>query len=490
MSAWEQPDPAEVVDLSTDADWIALGRRYPNLFPRPFDRCMEVARACGSRTAVIETRYLDLDYRSEYSAFFSRTFATTPDNAHRIHFFTTRVSADQIWQLPRDARYVGYMIVRPSPLGRVGRTLLPPPPSLADVVQCQVKSTVHFFGQTLNVEGVPFAQQDTQFGRCAHVAAWVCHYSAVLRDRLERKPMADFSLLADSSVAEGRPLPSPGLTGLQLSNLLRDFGLPPIMYRMGDLPTSGQEPPLPPHAPDADPGTWDTRAIAVVCRFLNSGYPVLVGTGDHAFVLIGYRRDRNPAGRDWISLVRHDDQRGPYLEVDNILDDCDPATSYRYGPWKLLLAPVPDKLWLLPEAAERAGRDYLLALDAIQPSKTLDSLRSANRLTFRTYAIDAALFKEKARSRRLEADTLREYRLGRFSRMLWVVEAVDRDRRRRGSPAVLGEALFDSTSSDRRPSPLAVRVPGALLVVQSDGTIRYPLNAVSRPTQSAAATQP
>ena len=91
--------------------------------------------------------------------------------------------------------------------------------------------------------------------------------------------------------AEGGPLPSQGLTGLQLSNLMREFGLPPIVYRMGFLPGSGQEPAVPSHQEEDDPGTWDTRAIAVLCRFLNSGYPVLVGTHDHAFVIVGYRRE-------------------------------------------------------------------------------------------------------------------------------------------------------------------------------------------------------
>lgn len=184
------------------------------------------------------------------------------------------------------------MIVRTSPLGRVGRTMLAPPPRLRRSVHAAVREAVHFFGHRLEIVGVPFAQQDTQFGRCAHVAAWVCHYTAVLRGDVSRRVMADFSLFADASVAEGRPLPSQGLTGLQLSNLMREFGLPPIVYRMGYLPTSGQEPPLPPHSLDDDPGTWDTRAVAVLCRFLNSGYPVLVGTHDHAFVIVGYRRRR------------------------------------------------------------------------------------------------------------------------------------------------------------------------------------------------------
>lgn len=489
---WEDPDPADVVSLLGAKDWADLRGRYdPNLLGRPLERCLEVARAAGAMSVVIETRYLDLDYRSEYSAFFSKTFAEIPDTAHRLHFFRADVATEELVALSTEASagYLGYMIMRPSPLGRVGRTVLVPPPDLKDAVHTAIRDTVDFFGQKLAVTGVPFAQQDTQFGRCAHVAAWICHYAAHLRGEVMRRPMADFSLFADANVAEGRPLPSQGLTGLQLSNLMREFDLPPIVYRMGYLPGSGQEPPVPPHDDDAHPGTWDTRAIAVLCRFLNSAYPVLVGTHDHAFVIIGYLREERD-GKHWISFVRHDDQRGPYLKVDDILHDVDPSTGDTYSAWQLLLAPVPDKLWLLPEAAERTGRELLLQYDRLAGTGTFDDLRKGGRLTFRTTAMKSSSYKERATTRGLDDDSIRELRLARLSRLVWVVEAIDRDDRAAGLPCVIGEAVFDSTSSDVSPNVLALRVPGALLVTQTDGTIRSPLAATSRPVLSAATFQP
>lgn len=489
---WEDPDPADVVSLLGPEDWDDLRRRYdPNLLGRPLERCLEVTRSAGARSVVIETRYLDLDYRSEYSSFFSKTFAEIPDTTHRLHFFNSDIASEEFVALSNGARegYLGYLIMRPSPLGRVGRTVLVPPPDLKDAVHTAVQNTVNFFGQVLEVTGVPFAQQDRQFGRCAHVAAWICHYTAHLRGDVMRRPMADFSLFADANVAEGRPLPSQGLTGLQLSNLMREFDLPPIVYRMGYLPGSGQEPPLPSHDADADPGTWDTRAIAVLCRFLNSAYPVLVGTYEHAFVIIGYRREERN-GEHWISFVRHDDQRGPYLMVNDILHDVDPGSGDSYSPWQLLLAPVPDKLWVLPEAAERTGRELLLRYDDLAGTGTFDDLRRSDQLTFRTTAMTSSSYKERAISRGLDDESLRELRLARFSRLVWVVEAIDREARTGGTPSVIGEVIFDSTSSDVSPNVLALRVPGALLIQQTDGTIRSPLPATTQPVLSAARFQP
>lgn len=489
---WEDPDPADVVPLDSGSGWQNLRERYdPNHLGRPFQRCLEVVESNGAKTAVIETRYIDLDYRSEYSSFFSRTFIGIPDSTHRIHFFNTQVSPDSITDLNAKQRsgYLGYLIVRPSPLGRVGRTMLLPPPDMQGIIQSSVRDRVYFFGQELEVEGVPFAQQDTQFGRCAHVAAWICHYAAHLRGDVSRRRMADFSLFADASVALGRPVPSPGLTGLQLSNLMREFDLPPIVYQMGNLPSSGQEPTPHEHDEDDDPGTWDTRAVAVLCRFLNSTYPVLVCTQDHAFVVVGYQRAAR-GGEPWINFIRHDDQRGPYLWIDDILKDEDPVTGDVYTPWQLLVAPVPDKLWLLPEAAERAGRDLLLAYDDLEGTGTFEALLDSGRLTFRTFAVSANAFKENAARRQLGSDALKELRLARLSRQVWVVEAVDRDARINGSLSVLGEAIFDSTSSDLDPHVHAVRVPGALLIQQTDGTIRSPLPTAKGPTSSAAKSEP
>jgi hypothetical protein len=497
MSGWDYPDPAELVALSSDKDWSDLLDRYPSLNPRPFERCLEVARDCGASTAVIETRYLDEDYRSEYSAFFSKTFAEIPDTTHRIHFFVRELEPAQLWDLPDDHGYVGFVVVRPSQLGRVGRTMLKPPPDLEDQVRTAVTSTVNFFGQRLTVRGVPFAQQDTQFGRCAHVAAWICHYTAALRDDTQRRLMADFTLLADANVVEGRPLPSQGLTGLQLSNLLRDFGLPPLFYRMGDLPTPDPNQPPPDHKEGEHPGYWDTRIVAIACRYLNSGYPVLIGTLDHAFVLIGYGRKPRDGERDWIPFIRHDDQRGPYLVVDHVLADVDAATGNHYGPWSMLIAPVPEKLWLSPEAAERAGQRYMLAMsevvageNLIKGVSALHTLDAKGHIAYRTYAISATSFKAAALERGLDRASASEYRLARLPRLVWVVEAVDRRRRSKGQPSVIAEAVFDSTSTDFDPAELIIRVPGACLVRQTDGAVRFPVPAPKRYTTSAATTQP
>ncbi len=477
---WLSSDPFEIVELPDDAAWAELEQRWSG-FADPLTRCLEVARLGGARCAVIEFGYIDRDYRSEFSAYFSKVFESFPDSTLRVHFFKTELSIPMVTDLPEEPGYIGYMIVRPSAMGRVGRTFLAPPPDLAEAVQARVRDRVSFFGQDLWVVGVPFVQQDTQLGRCAHAAVWVCHYASYRRGETARRATGDLNALADASLSLGRPVPSKGLTVNQVSELFRILDLPPIYYDVNDLPDSEtnwqlrQARPTRPGLLTVSPenrhgGKWDTRIFPTCCRYLNSGLPVLIGTQDHAFVLCGYRRVSDGAGGTKIVFIRHDDQRGPYLEVDNPLDDVG------YTVWSAVVAPLPDKLWLTPEAAEAVGAEQLRGLAAVAvragvgESQVIEDLIARNALAIRTYAIESREYRSHIAGRGLAPSLVTGYRLSRFSRYVWVVEAVDRERRDRGEPCVLGEAIFDGTSSEYSPISLVVHVPGAVRARQLDKT--------------------
>lgn len=102
----------------------------------------------------------------------------------------------------------------------------------------------------------------------------------------------------------------------------------------------------------------------------------------------------------------------------------------------------------------------------------------------------SADYKAAAANRGLDVAAQRELRLARMSRLVWVVEAIDRIARDGQRPSVVAEIVFDATSSDIAPNALAIRVPGALLIQQTDGTIRSPLPATRRATSSAGRSQP
>ncbi len=361
MSTWDEPDPGELRRLSTDADWSSLIDRYAAGHPRPFARCLEVARSNASTSLLVETRYLDADYRSEYSAHYSTAFASYPDATHRLHFFRADLSPADISRVDAQKHgYLGYIVVRPVPTGPVCHAMLVPPPDMVDAVRCAVPETVHLFGTPITVSGVPFAQQDAQLGACAHVTAWVCHRSASLRGDLDRRTLAQFATGIDASLSPNREVPTRGLTLGQMSDIIRKNGLSPLFYQPGDLPAPTLPWTHPPSAQNTPAG--DTRLVAVMCRHLNSGFPVMVAASDHAFNIVGWIRD--PAKPGWIRFVRHDDQRGPYLWVDDLFADTDPATGHHYGTWNALIVPLPPKVWLPPENAEEHAYAQLAGASA------------------------------------------------------------------------------------------------------------------------------
>src|SRR5437867_2074774 len=195
--AWDRPDPARIIRLATDSDWQQLGLRYPTLAgrpQRPLDRCFEVARQAGARSVVIETRYIDRDYRSDYAAHHARNFLSVPSTTHRLHFFSRSLGARHLTRLPSGADYLGYMVVRPREVARVGRTVLAAPPALDAGLRVRLVDEVDLFGQSLIVEGAPFMAQDREFLRCAHVDAWMCHYAAALRAEVGRRNSAWFAV--------------------------------------------------------------------------------------------------------------------------------------------------------------------------------------------------------------------------------------------------------------------------------------------------------
>lgn len=511
--AWELPVPFDLVSLHDDRSWEALEQRYsrepgrivrwtevPKGTDRPLHRCLEVARQCEAKTAVIETRYIDQDYRSEYSAFYSKAFASLPDSTHRVHFFGAALTAELLWRLPKEHNYLGYLVIRPSVPGVVGRTMLHPPPSLRHAVRTAVTEIVTFFGQSLTITAAPFIQQDERLGKCAHAACWMCHYSASHNGTVARRSMADFSLLADPSLAVGRPIPSPGLTLHQISELLRSFGLPAVYYSINGLTASDRPPMRPERA-----GEESTRLPRVCCRYLNSGFPLLVivkpsvRSGDyHSLVLCGYSRSSTPdaaqRNRLTVALVVHDDQRGPYLNVKDWQNDIDSLTSVRYL-WEQLLVPLPEKLWLTGEAAERKGSEILFAAAetgariGIKEAARLTNAFEAGRLTFRTYAISGNQFKTGLVQRFSDPIILREYAFARLPRFIWVVEAVDRQEREGNRACVLGEIILDATSDDREPQILATRIPGVLAIPRPDNP-KYARKTGADPVRSGGVWDP
>jgi len=502
IAQWESPFPFDDIhELGPDNEdgWRTLelmysregSEEYPPIgFDRPLYRCLEVARELGAYVAVTETRYMDIDYRSEYSAFYSRAFEHFEESTRRIHFFSVPLDDDAIIDLVRTPQseietpserskrlgYLGYMIVRPQVHGVVGRTMLKPPESLRHSVRTAVKETVNFFGQELEVRAVPFIQQDARLGSCAHAASWMCHHSAYLGKRgVSRRAIADFSAAVD-----------PGL----------GVGLPPVYYEVDYLQEEDR------------PAEWQNRSQSiqakvarVCCRYMNSKIPVLVvmrvnprENGEdalHAVTVCGYKREDELEGG--VSFIINDDRRGPYLTVKNVLNDRDESAQSTFA-WSHILAPLPEKLWMTGEAAERQGSEALLvaareALDKVPSAQILLKAHEDENLVVRCYAITSSGYKQRLYRRCIDPNILEAIAFARLPQYVWVVEAIDRTLRGHMQPAVLGEVVIDATSDSLDPVVLATRLPGVIAVPTPDDP-QMSLSCTDGPLQSGGEHEP
>jgi hypothetical protein len=230
----------------------------------PFARILQIARNHGCRTVVVEQRYADPDFKSDYSRFWSQRFNDVGSHTARMHFFRDRFSVEAAHDLrAHRSTYLGYAVLRPTPLGGIGRCVLAPPRALAGAQLTQVVDRPTLFGTRLKVEGVPFYQQDGEFLRCAHAAAWICHYVAFGRGAVARRLTADLDIAQRPSPY--RMLPSSGLSLEQLQGVLTDLGMPALFYDVTDLPE------LPARLARGWRERSRERILRVVCKYLNSG---------------------------------------------------------------------------------------------------------------------------------------------------------------------------------------------------------------------------
>jgi hypothetical protein len=437
LNWWNRSERHEVFSLDRQTDFRTLSRTYRGSNDA-IGRILDLARRLGCKTALVETRYIDGDYRSEHSHFYSTTFRRYPSIAHRIHFFRDVIPStaleDDRPSYFIDFHYVGYCVIRPVPASPIGRTVLPPPPELETFVSCQVSDEIDLFGSAVTATGAPFMTQESQLGVCIHVAAWLSSYIFHLRYGTGRYRPGEIAGFAPQGV--GRMVPAPPMSIEQLCCILEEVELPGLVYAAGLFPENE-----------------DLQSVA--CRYLDSGFPVIVAGKGHAFVLVGYRR----TGPGTVDFIRQNDLSGPYEVVKNFRLD-------EYSPWAFLIIPLPAKLYVSGEKAVEVGRqkftEALLQRGDPLDFQMLNRIKS-EEIDFQATAVLSNDFKHEARDRfRSSPALIAAFDWHSMAKWIWVVEAVDMTVRAGGQPCVIGEVIVDGTDHVNDLRALTWRVPGSI----------------------------
>ncbi|PIR50171.1 hypothetical protein COU79_00850 [Candidatus Peregrinibacteria bacterium CG10_big_fil_rev_8_21_14_0_10_54_7] len=135
-------------------------------------------------TAVIEDRYIDIDYSASFYLQHGRSFTPAERNTTRIHFFSSDFNrrhlhspTDRTIRLLRDDdSYLGFTVIRPSSIPTLGRTFIRPPEQIRHQqaffpTKADIQSSL--YGIQLCTEASPYLSQDGLVMACATASVWM-----------------------------------------------------------------------------------------------------------------------------------------------------------------------------------------------------------------------------------------------------------------------------------------------------------------------------
>lgn len=308
-----------------------------------------VSKQCAG--VLVEFMYVDKDYRSTYYNFYAKKGLRYSPFCVRLHFFDSCVEFDAdtltLSATPRDvaAHYFGFMVLRPTTVYTIGRTVLST--RLLEGFAGQIAGAwhkVHVLGISLKVWGFPWMFQHRDIAVCAHVACW-----AILRHYSERYSLYAEHLTHDISKMAygfdpGGLIPSRGLTLLHAERVFSAARTYPVMVVKAN----------------DDKGSFYRSMLA----YIESGFPLFAALPDkrHAIAIVGHgpMQDKLPSGKDTKplyyasdfidGLIAIDDNHAPYRSIGSTVQL---PLDYTVDSIKAFVVPLPDKVFYPAESVEK-----------------------------------------------------------------------------------------------------------------------------------------
>jgi hypothetical protein len=334
------------------------------------------------KAILIEMQYADKDYRSTYYNFYSKKGRRYSPDCVRLNFFSEKVqfSEETLALSVPDGNladhYFGYMVLRPTGIATIGRSVLSPNVR-ADAIGKAIGSmhTVHLLGHTLKVEGFPSMDQHSDISVCAHVACWsiLRHYSEKWRTTREFLTY-EITLMAQE-FNPGGMTPARGLNILQAERVFQEAGLFPLVVTRPDR------------------GSTDSFYQQMI-SYLDSGFPIFAAMHGrkHAVAVVGY--NIRPMQSATVMARRHlwdevesltvvDDNHLPYLTIAR---DPGPSSPYSAQDIDAFIVALPDKIYYPADALAFAERNLQKSFSPVmampQPAETIVRyfITTANRL--------------------------------------------------------------------------------------------------------------
>lgn len=439
------------------------------VFAEVFDR--------GCKTVIEESDYVDTDFLSEYENFYARSFEKIPKYCKRLHFFSTEVKETDLIQLHEEQfkkAYIGFCVLRPIDVGKVGRTILSAPSSNHDFfLLCKAPFNSHIMGAEFEVQAMPFMQQDTSVGACAHACMWMT--ALYMHKKISLPKFLPFQLteFAARAVSYGSMMPNrKGLEIHQVQEALRLAGMQCVTSEDFSKLKSDT-------IAEADSRAQKIKQF--VYPYMESELPVILthkyssGVG-HAVVVVGHNFSRNlnprifktPSGIEYLSNVSwvpnfivNNDGRGPYLTLPT--DSMDPKEPS--------LKNLAFAIALLPPEVTNFAED--VESNVIEFMSMWDRNVSTKDLVFRTFMRASNRFLMDFNDRDIPQELKDKYRQMPMPKYIWITEISNKDYINQPDSKdrkVLGEFITDTTANPygREKAFLSMRFLKNLVIHRKD----------------------
>lgn len=286
------------------------------------DYLKEYLEHISAKTCICEYNYIDKDYMIDFSKFYARSYENIPKITDRYHFFKESITEeeflanlnqkDESFLKSLNGSYLGFIVVKKNIkdlygkylFGRILLETYEKEDNGENRVFLKHPYKVNLFGIKLEIETLPFQQQDIAVGAYATVACWISHFPLQKLFNIQSYSPAEITEKALLCPSDCRNFPSEGLTKEQMKAVFNCMGMDTEFIRT-DIDRLGLY-------KDED----DIIADAVKA-FINYELPIIACLTDknndesHAVVISGYRHNNG----NIVELYVHDDNIGPYHHI-------------------------------------------------------------------------------------------------------------------------------------------------------------------------------
>lgn len=396
---------------------------------------LELGISEAVKGVLIESNYLDKDYRSAYYHFYSKKGLNYRKDCVRLHFFDETVSFDESTLTLQSTdenlshHYFGFMVLRPTGRGTIGRTVLYP-----DIRKgaprhiITAKHAVHLLGYRLIAEGFPSMDQHQDISICAHAACWsiLRHYSESYSSYRERL-LYDITVMAQP-FNPGGLVPSQGLLLFNAERILQEARSFPVIIAR-DLANRA-----------------DLSFYRQLTAYVDSKFPLFAAnhTMGHAVAVIGYEwRTPQITGGQGIrsawdeieSFCVVDDNYLPYLSVPK-----SGGMPYSIEDIDAFIVALPEKVFYPADAVDKiAPTIFKIGAPCGMPEP--------HKSVIRYFVTTGSALRKFVRERQSEFDPnlFRALMMLPYSQFVWVVEVASEDQW--AVNQISGRAIIDATAS-------------------------------------------